>query len=154
MKYYPLKSIKTDLKALLAALPIAEDNPELQFKAVRTSTATSRENILALMPELTALPAAVVCISGGDYKSSGMERSISPAIVIIDSFVADLDDQADSIHDIIDNLAAAFMGNTPGQPKIINTVRYSLGEFTNIELDSFSCAYVLELEAISPMLSA
>ena len=153
MKYYPIKSIKNDLKNLLEALPAAADPQTTQFQEVRVSNATSRDNIISLIPELTALPAAVVCISGGDYQLSGMERSVSPAIVIIDSFNPNLELQGDSIHDIIDNIALAFIGNLPGQPKIINSVRYSLAEFSNIELDSFTTAYVMELNAISPILS-
>lgn len=138
-KFYPISSITRDLKKRLVDANL--------FKDVRRANIGSYEHLLKIIPELTRLPAAVVCIGNGEFPYAAATRQISPAIIIIDKLNASLDDRAGGIWDLLDDTADLFMTDNPGEAIEINGVAYVPENFEPVVLGGPVSAYLLTLSA-------
>ena len=142
MSFRKLSDAAEDLKDFLQSVT-AQDGSKL-FLDIRTATITSHDQLLRLMPTITRLPAAVVCIGSGEFDPSLTIRTMRPGIVIIDQLQID-HNRAASVWDILDSTVNAFIVND--EPRKINDVYYAPGNFVPVAASSNKSAYMLELNA-------
>ena len=153
---YPL--INTVLSALgdrLAALPLVEaatpsEEPEpltettRLIKDIRAACICGYENLFALMPELTAFPAAIIACGGGYYQDAAI-RELEVAIIIIDEFQSY--GSAESGYALLDRVSKSLTGESPGQHLKIGNINYLLRNFDPLELDSAHTAFLFDIKA-------
>lgn len=138
-KFYPVSSTAADIKNLLVQSGLFQD--------VRRSTLTSYEQLLRVIPELTRMPAAVVCIGGAEFPYAAATRQFNPAVVIVDRLQSTLEDRSRSIWDLLDSTLDLFMTENPGEALEINGVSYIPENFEPVVLGGQVSAYLLTLHA-------
>lgn len=138
MSFRSRSQIAADLKAVLVASGI--------FKDVRRAAITSYEQLFKIIPEISRLPAAVVCIGSGETDADQMTRTVSPGIVVIDSLVGDQDSRAGDIWDLVDRTEELFLP-AANQSMTINGVLYTLKETEPVVLAGSQAAYLITLDA-------
>lgn len=151
---YPL--INTVLSALgdrLAALPLEEPEPptepERLIKDIRAACICGYENLFALMPELTAFPAAIIACGGGYYQDAAI-RELEVAIIIVDEFQSY--GSAESGYALLDRVSQSLTGESPGQHLKIGNINYLLRSFDPLELDSAHTAFLFDIQATAAFL--
>ena len=81
------------------------------IKDIRAACICGYENLFALMPELTAFPAAIIACGGG-YQDAAI-RELEVAIIIVDEFQSY--GSAESGHALLDRVSQSLTGESPGQ---------------------------------------
>ena len=98
---------------------------------------------------LNALPAAVVCVGNGAFKSRGLARDTTVLIIVVDSFKSGTEAKAKGVWPLIDTTCNLFIPQV--EPKklpvmpIIDGVEYELRNFIPIESEERISAFGIEL---------
>ncbi len=138
MSFRKISDIAADIKARLDASG--------KFKDLRLSTLTSYEQLLKVIPDISTLPAAVICVGTVEPGNAGATRQVKPGIVVVDSFEADLDSRSAGVWDLADAVADLFAGD-PGEPLVINDVIYTVATVEPVALGGSRAAYLVTLTA-------
>jgi len=133
------------------------------FENVLKSNATLLKQLLANIGSLTTLPAAIVTVGPGDYPDNDpdapaqRDRELQLGIVCVGEYQADIDDQHETVWDLLDTVDRSF---TPGngangdgtisetEPTTINGVEYTPLTVRPVAAGDDRSAYSLVLQAI------
>lgn len=140
--YRSLSRIAEDVKVLLEDAGL--------FEEVRIAAITSYETLYKLLPDLALLPAAVICVGGGELEDGNAVRSADIGIVMIDEFRASGEDKALGIWEVLDATVNLFAPDVNRGALTINSVAYVPKVFQTLELPGDGSSFLLEIETIAP----
>ena len=152
MEYPAINKILAAVCERLQEIPDPAALAQPLLREIRTACITGYENLFALLPDLTAFPAAIVAAGNLSFPEMATVREVELAVIIIDEFRAS-PELAVAGYDLVDRFAGCLTGPFPGAALELDGVHFITEGIQPLELDGDHTGWQYTLKATAGFLS-